>query len=271
MITINTNLMSINARRQLDKSTKELTNSFRKLSSGLRINSAKDDAAGLSIATRMGSQIRGLNQASKNANDGISLVQVAEGSLEETTNALQRIRDLAVQSNNGTYTTSDRISMQDEVSQLLAEITRISSSSTFNTMPLLDGTFQGKTFQIGDRGGQTISVSISGAAASTLGVSGLTISTTTGASAALTSIDTALDSVSSMRAKLGASQNRFESIISNLANVVENMEAAKSRILDADIAKESANMTKQQILSQAGITMLTHANMNSSLALELLK
>jgi len=268
---INTNVASLNARRNLEKSTGVLGKTFSRLASGLRINSAADDAAGMAITTRLTSQIRGLNQAQRNANDGISLMQVAEGAMEETTNALQRIRELAIQASNDTNTSADRSNLQKEVSQLLSEVQRIATQTQFNGMNLLTGEFSGKTFQVGAYSGQTISFSITTASRAALGISNVDISTTTGtAASAITTIDRALNSISDMRANLGALQNRFESTIANLANVVENISAARSRIQDADIADETSKLTKNSILQQAGTAVLAQANQQPQLALQLL-
>jgi len=399
-LTINTNVASLNAQRNLGASQSNLNKSMKRLSSGLRINSAKDDAAGLAISDRMTAQIRGLNQASRNANDGISLAQTAEGALQESTNLLQRIRELAVQSANDTNSASDRSSLNDEVTQLKEELDRISTTTQFNGKTLLDGSMSGAanqaTFQVGANAGtsQTISFDIASAMSSDLGTeenytayvaetnasttafSGLTvtadagqgtagsaidiiISTSTSASVnsvavttstssitvtvagsagstisntdiaalinddadagalvdvtvssagsqastastalaggvtqvdaagtttvnnlsvatrsqavvSIASVDSALEDVDSIRGALGAVQNRFESTISNLQNVSENLSAARSRILDADIAMETSNMTKQNILQQAGVSILAQANQAPQLALSLL-
>ena len=270
---INTNIASLNAQRNLLKSSNDLGQTFARLSSGLRVNSAKDDAAGLSISTRMTSQIKGLNMAIRNSNDGISMAQVAEGALSETTNALQRIRELAVQANNGTLVSSDRADLQQEVEQLLSEIQRISTQTEFNTKPLLNGSFTGMVIQVGAKSGQTISFGIQAMSKGALGVSNLSIGSdanATSLAAAITTLDTALDSVSDMRATLGAVQNRFEAVIANLSNVVENMSAARSRIMDADIAEETAALTRTAILQQAGTEVLAQANQQPQLALQLL-
>jgi flagellin len=286
---INTNVASLNAQRNLMRSTNQLGTSFSRLSSGLRINGAKDDAAGLAISNRMTSQIRGLNQAIRNANDGISISQVAEGALDETTNALQRIRELAVQAANDTNTTSDREDLQAEVDQLVSEITRIASQVEFNTMTLLDGEFvQPFKFQVGANSGQTIAISMEGMSAGALlasgGAGGFTsvgaaeavsqgdvdITTQSTANFTMWQIDEALNSVSDFRAKLGAINARFESVVNNLTNVVENVSAARSRILDADVAAETATLTKNAILQQAGTAVLAQANQQPQLALQLL-
>ncbi len=267
---INTNVASLNAQRNLEASTVTLGKTFARLASGLRINSAKDDAAGLAITNRMTSQIRGLNQSVRNANDGISLSQVAEGALEETGNALQRIRELAVQAANSTNTTSDRMDLQKEVDQLLSEIQRISQDVEFNGKKVLNGSFMGQVFQVGNKEGQTIKVSIKGASLDALSVRGVNLSNPSGAYSALTRVANALDSISDIRANLGAVQNRFEAIIANLSNVVENMSAARSRIMDADIASETATLTRNAILQQAGTAVLAQANQQPQLALQLL-
>ncbi|OSM03925.1 putative flagellin domain-containing protein [Magnetofaba australis IT-1] len=251
----------------------DLSTTFQRLSSGVRINSAADDAAGLSIATRMSSQIRGLNMASRNANDAISLVQVAEGALDETTNALQRMRELAVQSANGTMTTTDRDNLQTEFAQLQSELDRIAQHTTFNGKSLLSVGYSAR-LQIGAYSGQFISFHIKGVKASTIGVStGATISgttTTSHATAVIGLLDTALSSITSIRATLGAVQNRFESVIANLDNQAEQQTAARSRIMDADIAAETANLTRLSILQQAGTAILAQANQQPALALSLL-
>lgn len=273
-LAINTNIASLNAQRHLLGATASIGKTFERLSSGLRINRAADDAAGLSIATRMTAQVRGLNQAVRNANDAISLVQVAEGALGETTNALQRIRELAVQAANDTMTASDRLDLQDEVTQMLAEIDRIAVDTEFNNQKLLSGGFKtAKTFHVGADAGQNIAVSIRPATTKSLlsvGTKTVNISTQRSANLTISRIDSALDSVSDIRARLGAFQNRFDSVIANLSNVMENTSAARSRILDADIAAETANLTKNAILQQAGTAILAQANQQPQIALQLL-
>ncbi|MFA5700430.1 MAG: flagellin [Desulfuromonas sp.] len=393
-LTINTNVASLNAQRNLGASQADLNKSMQRLSSGLRINSAKDDAAGLAISDRMTAQIRGLNQAVRNSNDGISLAQTAEGALQESTNILQRIRELSVQSANDTNTETDRVSLQAEVGQLQQELDRIATTTEFNGKTLLDGSQTAAsafTFQVGANAGvdQTISFGIASAQTADLGeakagvlvasatvaegstsqlkftadtagasgnvsyevvvnmsaagvsataatlsgttitinvasgtstltaaaaasaingasgitaevsavtdaadfaadgtstvsmsggaddvettnVKGIDISTRAGAVAAITSVDNALAEIDASRGELGAVQNRFESTIANLSNVSENLSAARSRILDADIAEETSNMTKQNILQQAGVSILAQANQAPQLALSLL-
>lgn len=271
---VNTNVSSLNSQRQLINSGKSLDTAFQRLSSGLRINSAADDAAGLQISNRLTSQIQGLDQAIRNANDGISLAQVAEGAMDEITGALQRIRVLSVQSQNGINSSSDRLALQKEVSALKAEISRIASTTQFGGVKLLDGKYS-STFLVGANAGQTISVNISrqsgGFGTSGLGLSNLSISSLAGASRALASIDSAIGIIDSKRADLGAIQNRFQSTIRNLSNIVENVSAARSRIKDTDFAKETAELTRSQILQQASTTILAQSNQRPQSALSLLQ
>jgi flagellin len=270
---VNTNVSALNAQRQLINSGKTLDTSFQRLSSGFRINSAADDAAGLQISNRLTAQIMGLDQAIRNANDGISLSQVAEGAMDEITNALQRIRVLAVQSQNGINSSADRLALQKEVSALKTEISRIATTTQFGGVKLLDGKYS-STFLVGANAGQTISVNISrtggGFGSSGLGIAGLSISSLAGASRALAQIDSAINAIDSKRADLGAIQNRFQSTIRNLSNIVENVSAARSRIRDTDFAKETAELTRSQILQQASTTILTQANQRPQAALSLL-
>ncbi|RVT45404.1 flagellin FliC [Rheinheimera sediminis] len=270
---VNTNVSALNAQRQLINSGRTLDTSFQRLSSGFRINSAADDAAGLQISNRLTAQIQGLDQAVRNANDGISLSQVAEGAMDEITNALQRIRVLAVQSQNGINSSADRIALQKEVSALKTEISRIATTTQFGGVKLLDGTYS-STFLVGANAGQIISVNISrsggGFGSSGLGVAGLSVSSLAGASRALAQIDSAINVIDSKRADLGAIQNRFQSTIRNLSNIVENISAARSRIKDTDFAKETAELTRSQILQQASTTILSQANQRPQAALSLL-
>ena len=286
---INTNTSSLNAQRNLMNTTKSLDTSYTRLASGLRINSAKDDAAGLQISNRLTSQINGLDQGNRNANDGISLAQTAEGAMDEVTGMLQRMRTLAQQSANGSNSAKDRAALQKEVDQLGSEINRISQDTTFAGTKLLDGTFSG-SFQVGADANQTIGFSltqaggftISGiAAAVTAGtadsifVSGsagaIDISTQSTAQDVLGAVDSMLEVVDSKRAELGAVQNRLDSTIRNQANISENVSAARSRIRDADFAIETANMTKQNILQQAASSILSQANQRPQSALQLLQ
>ena len=380
---INTNVMSLNAQRNLNSSQSSLSTSIQRLSSGLRINSAKDDAAGLAISERFTSQIKGLNQAQRNANDGISLAQTAEGALGQVTNNLQRIRELAVQSANATNSSTDRAALQTEASQLLSEIDRVANQTSFNGVKLLDGSFSSAVFQVGANAGETISISglvdanvaalgsvtsatgqssavtsidtltavgagalvingtdvgagigaagstqqrvgqvvdainnyasttgvnaaydsssnrivltsagnivatgtddgsltgfdVTGAdgdatAATTTGLTGLSIASYAGASLAIQQVDSALGQVNSARATIGAVQNRFESVVANLATTSENLSAARSRIQDTDFAAETANLTRSQILQQAGTAMLAQANSAPNNVLSLLR
>jgi flagellin len=380
---INTNIASLNAQRNLNASQNSLAVSLQRLSSGLRINSAKDDAAGLAISDRFTAQIKGLNQAARNANDGISLAQTAEGALGEVTNNLQRIRELAVQSSNATNSSSDRTALQAEVSQLLNEIDRVANQTSFNGVKLLDGSFSGAVFQVGANAGESITVTsitdanvaaigsvsqasgaaltvsasaitgfataiasggvtlngvnigaigsatssaeragqlvnainntsaqhgvgavyntatgqitLSSAAAvvvagttnlatvagyangtlgsvtTTTGIAGLDVSSYANAQLAIQLADSALSTVNSTRATLGAVQNRFSSVVANLQTAAENLSASRSRIMDADFAAETANLTRAQILQQAGTAMLAQANAEPNNVLALLR
>jgi flagellin len=267
---INTNVLSLTAQRNLNKTQSAMQVSLQRLSSGLRINSAKDDAAGLAISERFSAQINGLNQAVRNANDGISLAQTAEGALQEISNNLQRIRELAVQSSNATNSTSDRASLQEEVSQLQAEMKRVAGTK-FNGTSILS-TAATLSFQVGADAGDKIGISTL-KVISALGsaASGGTVASTKGASAMIGLVDTAIDNVNSARSKFGAAQNRFESVVRNATNVSENLSASRSRILDADFAAETANLTRTQILQQAGTAMLAQANAMPQNVLSLLR
>ena len=269
---VNTNVSSLNAQRQLFNSGQALNTSFERLSSGFRINRAADDAAGLQISDRLTSQVQGLNQAVRNANDAISLTQTAEGALSEVTNSLQRIRQLAVQSQNGINSSADRAALQSEVSALKQEISRISTDTQFAGVDLLTGGYSA-AFLIGANAGQTISVNLSrtgGYGASGLGVGQTTVATTAGASAALTAVDAAISTIGTARADLGALQNRFQSTIRNLSSISENIAGARSRIRDTDFATETAELTRNQIVQQASLSVLSQANQRPQSALSLL-
>ena len=307
---VNTNVSSINAQRKLTNATNSLNTTYQRLASGLRINSAKDDAAGLQISDRLTSQINGLNQGNRNANDGIALAQVMEGALDETTNMLQRIRTLAIQAANGTNSSQDRESIQQEVTQLCTEVTRIACKTTYAGQEVLLGANVGLIgssgqviFQVGANAYDTISVTMStgftmkglmeiarnddasfaSATTWTLTVTGLTLdgmdngnyrfSVTTADTAQLTldNIDRLIMAVDTKRAELGAVQNRMESTIRNQANISENQSDARSRIRDTDFAEESANLTAQTIIQQASQTVLTQANQRPQIALALLQ
>ncbi|WP_133469205.1 flagellin [Paraglaciecola marina] len=270
---VNTNVSSLNATRQLFTSNNNLTTSFERLSSGFRINSAKDDAAGLQISNRLTTQVLGLDQAVRNANDGISLSQTIEGALGETTTALQRIRVLSIQSQNGINSSSDRVALQKEVTALKQEISRIASTSQFGGVFILDGAFSSK-FLVGANAGQTISVNVQrtgGFGASGLAVSDTSVLTEAEASTTLTAVLEAISIIDAKRADLGAVQNRFQSTIRNLSNISENVSAARSRIRDTDFAVETAELTRWQIIQQASVTVLGQANQRPQSALSLLQ
>jgi flagellin len=269
---VNTNVSSLNATRQLFTSNNNLSTAFERLSSGFRINTAKDDAAGLQISNRLTTQILGLDQAVRNANDGISLAQTIEGALAETTSALQRIRVLAVQSQNGINSSSDRVALQKEVTALKDEMSRIASTSQFGGVNVLDGAFS-SAFLVGANAGQTISVNVErtgGFGASGLNVADTSVLTEAQASAAMTAVTEAISIIDAQRADLGAIQNRFQSTIRNLSNISENVSAARSRIRDTDFAVETAELTRWQIIQQASITVLGQANQRPQAALQLL-
>ncbi|MDX5407651.1 MAG: flagellin FliC [Chromatiaceae bacterium] len=269
---VNTNTSSLNAQRQLFNSGNNLDTAFKRLSSGLRINSAADDAAGLQISNRLTSQVNGLDQAARNANDGISVAQVAEGAMEEITNSLQRIRTLAIQSQNGINSLDDRRALQKEVSALKVEMSRISTTTQFGNQNLLSGSYSAK-FLVGANANQNISINLSranGFGTAGLGLTALSISSVTGASTALALVDSAIKAIDGKRADLGAIQNRFQSTIRNLTNISENVSGARSRIRDTDFAKETAELTRQQILQQTSTTVLAQANQRPQAALSLL-
>lgn len=270
-MTINHNMEAMNATRMLATNSFNQSKSLEKLSSGMRINRAGDDAAGLAISEKMRGQIRGLNQASRNAQDGISMIQTAEGALNETHSILQRMRELAVQATNDTNVTKDRSAMQAEISQLNSEVTRIASSTTFNTRKLLTGGLSGKLFQVGADAGTTISLTVSTMNAAALKLTTVSLGTRTHASSAISVYDTAIGTVSTTRAKLGALQNRLEHTISNLDTASENLQSSESRIRDVDMAKEMVNFTKNNILNQAATAMLAQANQQPQSVLQLLR
>ena len=293
---INTNMMSLNSQRALNGSQLSMQTSVERLSSGLRINRAKDDAAGLAISERITAQVRGLNQAMRNANDGISMLQTAEGAMQEITNAMQRMRELAVQAANGTVSDTDKASLNDEFQAMAAEIDRIRTATEFNGAQILNGAAP-VTLQIGfkDRSDNQLTISFADLSGLELfappdgsigtpgdpnatppvvavpPVTAVDITDTAGALAALSLIDTDIDTVTAARADLGAVQNRLDSTIRNIANVVENQSAARSRIRDADFAAETANLTRTQILQQAGTAMLAQANQIPQNVLQLLR
>jgi flagellin len=280
-LTINTNIASLNAQRNLNMSQGSLATSMQRLSSGLRVNSAKDDAAGLAIAERMNAQVRGMNVAVRNANDGISMSQTAEGALSQVGNALQRMRELAVQARNSTNSSSDKDSLNKEFSQLQAEISRVIGGTTFNGKHILGADATSLTFQIGANttADDTITIVTSNMSQDTT-ISAVTNSSTALIDASATSgaigtvidnIDKALDSINDTRATFGATQSRFDAIITNLQVGVENQSAARSRIMDADFASETANMSRAQVLQQAGTAMVAQANQLPNQVLKLLQ
>lgn len=288
---VNTNTSSLNAQRSLMNSSNDLDTSFQRLSSGQRINSAADDAAGLLISNRLTSQINGLNQSVRNANDGISLAQTAEAALDESTNMLQRMRTLSIQSANGSNSDEDRVAIQQEISQLSTEINRIASDTTFGGETLLDGTYDG-IFQVGADSNQTISFTmvsgginnsidyatnngftvsgLSSQSTSQVNVDTLSVSTVDNAQSMISILDDMIAAVDSKRAELGAIQNRFGSSITNLSNISENVSAARARVRDADFAEETAKLTSTQILQQASSSVLAQANQRPQTALSLL-
>ena len=269
-LRVNNNIAAFNAYRNLNVTDGAMGKSLEKLSSGLRINRAADDAAGLAISEGLRSQIGGLKVAVRNSQDGISVVQTAEGALTETHSILQRMRDLAVQAkNDGALSDTDKAKANEEFQALKSELDDIASKTTFNGTKLLDGTYTAKTFQVGSNAGETLSVTVADMDAAALGASGA-ISTAAGASAAINAIGSAIATVSTERAKLGAVQNRLEHKINNLNATVENLTASESRIRDTDMAQEMVSFTRSQILSQAGTAMLAQANQSSQGVLQLL-
>ena len=271
--TINTNIASLNAQRNLNTSQSSLATSMQRLSSGLRVNSAKDDAAGLAIAERMSTQVRGMNVAIRNSNDAISLAQTAEGAIGKVGDMLQRMRELAVQSANATNGTSDRVSLDQEFQALADEIDRTLTTTKFNGLSILGSNAGTQTFQVGANSGDTIDVATTQLDTSTTvtAVTSGNIAAVASASTALTNIDHALDLLNSERATYGAAQNRFEAVIGNLQVASENQAAARSRIMDADFAAETSNMSRAQILQQAGTAMVAQANALPQQVLQLLR
>ncbi len=276
-LSIVTNTASLNAQRHLTGTTNNLNQAMSRLSSGLRINKAADDAAGLAISEKLKAQIRGLGQAERNAMDGISMIQTAEGAMNEVGGILSRMRELAVQSANGTLGTAERGFIQLEFDALSEEVDRIAEVTEFNGFSILNGSTTGVTFQVGlnDNQNDRISVELTEVHTSTLGTSGtqiddLSLSTVSGARAAMGVLDEAINDISSGRATLGATQNRLQTTITNLMTARENLSAANSRIRDADIAEETARLTRYNILSQAGVSVLSQANQQPQLALSLL-
>ncbi len=269
-LRVNTNVASLTAQRNLASVTGRLQGNFARLSSGLRIATASDDAAGLGISERMRSQIRSYAVAGRNAQDGVSLTQTAEGSLQEVSNNLNRMRELAVQAANGTLTTTDRATIDAEFQELVTEIDRVAGDASFNGLNLLDGSVATIDLQVGTDAGDTITVTMVDSTAATLGIDALDVTTAANASTALAAIDTAIDGVSTGRGTLGAAQNRLNSAIASIANTRENLSAAESRIRDVDVAAETADLTRNTIMQQAAVSVLAQANVQPQLALNLL-
>ena len=284
--TINTNIIALNAQRNLAGSQSSLASSMQRLSSGLRVNSSKDDAAGMAIAERMTAQIRGMNVAARNANDGISLAQTAEGALGKVSDSLQRMRELAVQAANATNSDSDKDSLDKEFGELAKEIQRVLGGTTFNGLAVLGGDAGSQTFQVGANTGSSDSINITTtnmttnaditavAGTDNAGGSRAVIDNTADANTiqdVIDNIDTALDTINSERATLGASQSRFDAVVSNLQISIENQSAARSRIIDTDFAVETSNLSRAQILQQAGNAMVAQANQLPEQVLQLLR
>jgi flagellin len=273
-MTISTNIFSLNAQRNTAATQNTLATAMQRLSSGLRVNSAKDDAAGLAIAERMNSQVRGMNVAMRNANDGISLAQTAEGALAKVGDALQRLRELAVQSANGTNNTDDRLNLDAEYQQLAEEVDRIIGAASFNDTALLDGSQATFTFQVGagtDAATDTITVDAADLSALVASWGDVTGADATNANTAIDALDAAIIDVTTGRANMGAIQNRFDSVIANLQTSSENLSAARGRIMDADFAAETMNLSRAQILQQAGTAMISQANQLPQQVLSLLR
>jgi flagellin len=272
-LRVNTNILSMSAQRNLSSITTRLGDNFRRLSSGLRIDVAADDPAGLGISERLRSQIRSLSQASRNTQDGVSLVQTAEGSISEVLGNLNRMRELAIQSANGTYSDFDRAIIDTEFQQLITEIDRIADTTEFNSIQLLDGSQATVPIQVGIEEGELIDVPLADVSATTLGlnVADFDLTTLENANDVLDGIDAAIDTVNSMRGNLGAIQNRLDSTLRSILNVRENLAAAESRIRDVDVAEETADLTRNSIMQQAAISVLSQANAQPQIALTLLQ
>ena len=271
-LRVNTNIMSMSAQRNLSNVSERLSGNFMRLSSGLRVASASDDPAGLGISERMRAQIRSLGQASRNAQDGASLVQTAEGALAEVHSSLHRMRELAIQASNGTYSTEDRAVLDVEFQQIIEEIDRIATSTEFNAIPLLDGSQASVDIQVGldSATSDVITIALQDVSASTLSLTG-DITSVTNANSVLAAIDTATDSINTARGNLGASKNRLDSSLRSILNVRENLSAAESRIRDVDVAAETADLTRNTIMQQAATSVLSQANSQPQIALSLLQ
>jgi flagellin len=270
-LRVNTNIASMTAQRHMSAVTGRLQGNYARLASGLRIATAADDAAGLAISERMRSQIRSLGAAGRNAQDGISLVQTGEGALNEVSNILGRMRELAVQSANGTLSTADRGTLGTEVTALIAEIDRIAESTEFNGISLLNGTTALAAIQVGIDSGEVINIDLQDTRAVTLGVDGVTVDTAANATAALATLDTAMNTLNQARGSMGGAQNRLQSTVQSIANARENLSAAESRIRDVDVAAETADLTRNSIMQQAAVSVLQQANVQPQIALALLQ
>ncbi|MFN0244932.1 MAG: flagellin [Planctomycetota bacterium] len=270
-LRVNTNIASLNAQSNLGSVTNRLQANYAKLSSGLRIANAADDAAGLGISERMRSQIRSFGAAARNAQDGISLVQTAEGALNESSNILNRMRELAIQASNGTLSSADRDTINTEVSALIEELDRISDTASFNGVNLLDGSSSTASIQVGVNDGDVIDIGLQDTTTATLGVDSVTTDTATNASDALADIDAAIETLNTARGSLGAVQNRLTSAYTSIQNARENLSAAESRIRDVDVAQETADLTRNSIMQQAAVSVLSQANVQPQLALSLLR
>jgi len=269
-LRVNTNLFSLTAQRNLSNVTSRLQGNFSRLASGLRIANASDDAAGLGISERMRSQIRSLGQASRNAQDGISMVQSAEAALGETGANLSRMRELAVQSANGTLNTQDRATINAEFTALATEITRIADQNQFNGIALLNQTGT-VDIQVGINSGDSIAINLTSTTATDLAVSTLSTTTVANATSSLAALDAAINTVNTVRGSLGATQNRISSSVRSILSTRENLSAAESRIRDLDIAEETADLTRNSILQQAAVSILAQANQQPQIALSLLQ
>lgn len=274
-LSIFNNVQALNAHRTLVGTQNDMSRSMERLSSGLRINRAADDAAGLAVSETMRSNIRGQQVASQNAQDGVSLVQVADGALGNVGDMLQRVRDLAVQAANGTLTDAQRTNLDTEVQQVLTEVNAVGTNTDFNGIKILAGSVStaasAVTLQVGAAAGQTISFTIGTVSTTALGIAGVAVNTATAASAAIASIDAAITTVTTSRASLGATQNRLEKTIARLGIMAENLQGAESRVRDADMAQEMIKYTKNQVLSQSGMSMLAQANQAPQSVLSLLR
>jgi flagellin len=273
-LRVNTNIASINAQRNVSQVTTRLARNYQRLSTGLRIATAADDAAGLAISERLRSQVRSLAQASRNANDGISLVQVGEGALNEVSNILVRLRELAIQSANGSSSTADKNTIREEFDSLVDEIDRIAQSTEFNGIKLLDGSASTVTFQVGintSQGIDSLNVTLTPALTTTLGLASVDVGSGGSTTFAITQIDGAINAVSQLRGRFGSLQNRLQSTIANLGVASESLSAAESRIRDVDVAYETAELTRNNILQQASISILSQANAQPQSALTLLQ